>query len=122
MGVITLITHTRISGVLRLGWLGSTRLTCMARPRICANNSATRRVALRWRTNRFSMGGSFGFRVSHFERPELETQNWKLETFPAACDESVAYSMEIFRKSLKSLSILPVPSTTEHSVSSAIDT
>src|SRR5882724_13312028 len=51
---------------------------------------------------------------------ELAEKYWKLETGNQKL--VYCYSIEIFRSSLKSLSILPVPSTTLHSGSSAIDT
>src|SRR5512141_2727289 len=54
------------------------------------------------------------------EAASLAERNWKPDT--ENLETVYAYSIEIFRSNLKSLSILPVPSTTLQRGSSAIET
>src|SRR6185312_4607705 len=63
--------------------------------------------------------GSSGHVITSPDHPIIRSPDF---SSPCLRGESVVYSIEILRSSLKSLNILPVPSTTLASGSSAIET
>src|SRR5581483_4342306 len=105
------------------------RFTWTARPNTWANKTATRMLTFRWRLRRLSI---LQFPVLGSQFPVVDqVEPERVIITDAFCSRpgfygrgrpQLHYSIEIFLSSLKSLSILPVPSTTLHILSSAIDT